>query len=51
MRQQASPQIGKVHSVKRAARGEAEGFELRGGERSGGQRKGEFRLSSGAQAG
>src|SRR2546427_3482115 len=49
--EQASPKIWKVHSVKRAARGEAEGFELRGGKRSGGQRKGELRLGSGAQAG
>ena len=49
--EQASPKIGKVHGVKRAPRGEAEGFELRGGKRSGGQRKGELRLGSGAQAG
>src|SRR6266850_863128 len=34
--EQASPQIRKVHGVKRAARGQAEGFELRGGKRSGG---------------
>src|SRR6266850_664376 len=49
--EQTSPQIGKVEGVERAARGEAEGFELRGGERGGGQRKGELRLGSGAQAG
>ena len=49
--EQASPKIWKVHSVKRAARGEAEDFELRSGKRSGGQRKGELRLGSGAQAG
>ncbi len=29
--EQASPQIGKVEGVKRAARGEADGFTLRGG--------------------
>src|SRR5712664_434445 len=49
--EQSSPQVRNVHGVKRAARGEAEGFELRSGERSGGQRKGELRLGSGAQAG
>src|SRR6266403_5402046 len=48
--EQSSPKIWKVHSVKRAARGEAEDFELRSGKRSGGQRKGELRLGSGAQA-
>src|SRR5260370_234214 len=49
--EQASPQIGKVEGVKRAARGEADGFELRGGQRGGGKRKGEVRLCGGAQRG
>jgi len=49
--EQASPQIRKVDGVKRAARGEADGFELRGGQRSSGQGKGELRRGSGAQAG
>src|SRR6266702_8983824 len=31
--EQASPQIRKVNAVKRAARGEADGFALRGGQR------------------
>src|SRR6266850_1571966 len=34
--EQTPPKIGKVYGVKRAARGEAEGFELRGGKRGGG---------------
>jgi len=33
------------------ARGEADGLELRGGQRGGGKRKGEFGLGSGAQRG
>jgi len=49
--EQASPQIGQVDSVERAAGGEADGLELGGGKRGGGQGKGEFRHGSGAQTG
>src|SRR6266699_3119009 len=49
--QQPSPQIRKVDGVKRAARREADGFELGGGKRGGGQSEGELRHGSGAQAG
>src|SRR6266403_2047111 len=49
--EQASPQIGQIDGVKRAARREPDGFELCSGQRSGGQRKGKFRHSSVAQAG
>ena len=49
--EQASPQIRKVDGVKRAARPEADGFELRGGKRGGGKREGELRLGSSAQRG
>ena len=48
--EQASPQIRKVEGVKRAPRGEADGPELRCGQRGSGKRKGEFRLGGGAQA-
>src|ERR1700674_300704 len=48
--EKASPQIGKVEGVKWAARGEADGLELRGGQRGGGKRKSEFRHGSGAPA-
>src|ERR1700687_637802 len=49
--EQASPQIWQVDGVKRVARGEADGFELRGGKRGGGKREGELRLGSSAQRG
>src|SRR5713226_2392258 len=49
--EQASPQIRKVYSVKRAARPEADGFDLRRGERGGGESKGEFWRGGSAQAG
>jgi hypothetical protein len=49
--EQAPPQIGEVEGVKRAARGEADGFELRGGQRGGGKRESEFRRGSGFEAG
>src|SRR6266850_3514870 len=42
--EQTPPKIGKVYGVKRAARGEADGFELRGRKRGDGKRKGELRL-------
>ena len=48
--EQTAPQIRKVDGVKRAARPEADGFELRGGERRGGQRKSQLRLGNVAQA-
>src|SRR5260370_40505931 len=47
--EQASPQIRKVDGVKRAARRETDGFELRGGQRGGRHRKGEVRRGRGAQ--
>src|SRR2546429_7534985 len=44
-------QVGKVHGIERPAGGQADGLELRPGERRGGNGKSQFRLRRTAQAG
>src|SRR2546429_6178340 len=44
-------QVGKVHGIERPAGGQADGLELRPGERRGGHGKSQFRLRRTAQAG